>query len=150
MKKLLVFILILGCLSSTLFVQSWNNPIYSMSGVEHACIISEKQYSEMESVECGDVYFNFCTYSQAKEKLQSDENIDGLQLYFNNLTFDDIVKKLHIQIVKTESVENITVYCGYTPYWKNCIYLEDKKANIQIAIKEGSVVIGFPAILTGY
>lgn len=150
MKKLIVFILILGCLTSTLFIKSWNNPIYNMAGVERACIVSGVQYKDMESVECGQVYFNFCTYSQAKEKLNSADPIKCLQLYFNNLTVEELMKTLRMDVVKTEEVENMTIYCGYSPYWSDCIYLDGKKVNVQIAVKEGSIIAGFPAILTGY
>lgn len=149
MKKLVVFLLILSCLCSTIFVKFWKNPIYDMSGVERACLICDEKFDDMDVVECGETFFNYCTYSQALEKINGN-SVKGFQLYFNNKSPEWLFEVLSVEVIKKEEIEDIVIYTGFTPYWQTYVFVEEKKANIQIAVKNGNIVTGFPAILTGY
>lgn len=153
MKKMIVFGLILLCLTSTLFVKIETNPLFELKGVEKVCMVSAKDYGgdNVESVACGNKYFNFCTLKTAKEKIKEiSKDVDGIQFYINNTTFKELCRILKIEIVTFSEVDEMMIYCGYTPYYQNCVFLEDKKVNVQIAVKNEQIVAGFPMILTGY
>lgn len=154
MKKILVFILILTCLCSTMLVKNETNPLYSLENVEKVCFVSASDFQEIddvESVACGDKFFNFCTLDVAKQNLENlNNNSDAVQFYLNGNDVDKLFKQTKCQIVSTSQIEDLTVYCGYTPYCQTCVYLDGKKVNMQVAVADGNIVVGFPMILTGY
>lgn len=153
MKKLIVFGLVLLCLVSTLSVKIETNPLFALKNVEKVCFVSNTKMIEddVETVVCGDKYFNFCSLSVAKENLKKiEKDLDGIQFYLQNTSFEELTKQLKLQIVTSNQIEGLTIICGYTPYFQDCIYLDNKKVNVQIAVKSNEIVAGFPAILTGY
>lgn len=153
MKKLIVFILILCCIASTAFVKVETNPLFSLSGVEKVCFISSQKYEsvDLECVENGDKFFNFCTLENAKENLSEYQKyMDGMQFYLKNSSYEALKNRLKIELVSVQEVDGMKIYCGYTPYVQFNILLNDKKVNIQIAEKADEIVVGFPLILTGY
>ena len=54
------------------------------------------------------------------------------------------------EVLRVNKFENLQVYDCYTPYEKECCYIENKKVNMQVAVIEGQLIAGFPIILTGY
>ena len=153
MKTLIVFIIIGLCFGFTDFFKVERNPLFELSNVERVCFVSAESYQNksVEVVPCGDKFFNFCSLSVAKDNLDSfKKNIDGLQFYLNESTLEELVLQLNCQKVETSAIDGMTIYYGYTPYYQDSVYLDGKKVNIQIVLKEGKVVVGFPMILTGY
>ena len=151
MKKLIVFMLLLGCLSATLLVKFESNPLFNIDGVEKVCFVSTRQYDELESVNCGDLVFNYCTLETAKQNLKRySDGAKAVQFYFNSMTSEDLLKQLKATVISVDEVEGMLVTLAYTPYYQECIFVDGKKVNVQIAEKDGKVVSGFPAILTGF
>lgn len=153
MKKLVIFILILVCTVSSLFVKNDINPIFNLSNVEKVCIVSASnlQYGEdIESVACGDKYFNYCSLEIAKTKIKEiGNNFDAIQFYLSG-EIDKFLSKMKFEQISTSRIENIDIYYGYTPYYQDCIFVDGKKVNMQVAVVDGSIIAGFPMILTGY
>ena len=78
------------------------------------------------------------------------QDIIGFNLYFQSLDINDFAKSVNGQIFKRQSVEGIEIYEGYTNSYKDFRYVGGQKINIQIAVKEKEVIVGFPLILTGF
>lgn len=129
------------------------NPLFETSGVEKVCFISSDKHDKegVEAVICGDKFFNFCSLETAKKYLESlQKNADGIQFYFEDLNLDKLFKKIKYQPVTKTNLDEMTIYCGYSPYYQSCVMLQNKKVNVQVAVMDGEVVVGFPMILTGY
>ncbi len=154
MKKILIFVLILSCLCSTLLVKNETNPIFNFENVEKVCFVSASDFQEIddvESISCGGKFFNYCTLGVAKQNLSKlNKNSDAVQFYLSDDDVDTLFKQMKFEIVSTSQIESLTIYCGYTPYCQTCVYLDGKKVNMQLAVCEGYIVVGFPMILTGY
>lgn len=153
MKKMLVFVLILVFLCLTSLVKFEENPLWKFDNIGKVCFVSAENYQsdEIESVKCGDKFFNFCSLKTAKERIKLlSKNADGMQFYLQNGALDTIFDKLKYQQVSQVDIDDLTVYCGYTPYFQDCVYLDGKKVNVQIAAIGDDVIVGFPMILTGY
>ena len=58
--------------------------------------------------------------------------------------FDDFAKQ------QQQEFEDFKIYYRYTPYEQDCVYIENKKVNLQIVFKSNEIVAGLPLILTGY
>ena len=153
MKKLLVFILILACCISSVFIKNDINPIFNFSNIDKVCIVSASNFQndgEIESVACGDKYFNYCSLDVARTKIRELKNdFDAIQFYLSG-NVDEFLNKMKFQLVSTSSIEGIEIYYGYTPYYQDCVFVDGKKVNMQVAVVGESIIAGFPLILTGY
>ena len=153
---MLIFVLILSCFCLTFSLKKQTNPLFSFDGVDKVCLISslnfqEKNIEDMQTVVCGDVYFNYCSLSVAKNNLDVlNKNIKGIQFYLSDVGIEDIIARVNGQIVETSQVGDLKIYYAYSPYYDDCVFVNDKKINMQIAEKEEKIVVGFPLILTGY
>ena len=150
MKKLLLSILILVCISSTLNFKFDLNPIFSIDGVEKVCFVTKENVEGFESVRCGDNIFNFCTLDQATENLKTLEQAKSFQLYFSDVNLKDVFDKLKFEEISVSEIGDIKVYCGYTPYSQKSVLIDGKKINVQISAMDEKLIVGFPMILTGY
>lgn len=153
MKKLFVFLILLGCLCSTFAFKNQKNPIFDAKNVEKVCFVDEKSYDDdffVESVQCGDMFFNFCSLDEAKKHIDQLKTFKAMQFYFVSTPAADILESLKAKIVSTERVENIEIINAYTPYFDKSVVVQGKKVNLQLAAKDGDIVAGFPMILTGF
>ena len=154
MKKFIVFIFLAGCLGCTGFVKlKARDSIFDLSGVKKVCLVCEEELEEMESVRCGDYVFNYCSLDIAKEKYDA-LSTKGVQLYFEEVDLDEFLdelfKQLKIEVVSESHVKEISILQCYTPYFQDCVYIDNKKVNVQIATTSEGVIAGFPMILTGF
>lgn len=151
MKKIFVFILILVCFVSSAFVKNDINPIFGFDNIDKVCIVSasDLQDDETQSVACGDKYFNYCSLNVAKTKIQECKDFDAIQFYLTE-DLEEFFKRMKFETIKTSNIENIDIYYGYTPYYQNCIFMDGKKINMQVAVVDQNIIAGFPLILTGY
>lgn len=154
MKKLFVFIALLGCLCGTMFFKIEKNPIFQLDNVEQVCFVSPRDFSAqlpVEAVSSGYLMFNYCSLQTAKENLSKlKQDMQCMQLYFQEINVEELFKKLKADVILTEDMGDFVVIDAYTPYFSDCVYLQNKKVNMQLVIKENQVVVGFPMLLTGY
>ena len=155
MKKLVIFILILCCLCGTMFVKTQTNPLFLHKDVESVCFASatnyEKENLDVESVACGDVFFNYCSLSTARQNLQKlKKNATCIQFYLADSDIIDLLGELKCQNITESQFDNICLYSGYSPFCQSAVFVDGKKTNVQIAVSNDEIVIGFPVILTGY
>lgn len=125
--------------------------MFSLNAVEEICFVSNERFEGFNQVECGNKIFNYGTLSQAKNNLSAlKQKSDSFQFCLEEIELDSLFKLLKFQEIKTSEIDDIMIIYGYTPYGEKSIYLDGKKVNVQIAVRENKLIVGFPMILTGY
>lgn len=151
MKKTIVFIFLCVILSSTCFVKmSKENPIFNLKGATAACFVADEEFDACSYMYCGDLVFNYCSLEAAQKKLDMLSQSQAIQIYLENADVKDVLKSLKCVDYTKSEVENLTVYTGWTPYFRGSVLVENRKVNLQIAVKDSKIVAGFPAILSGF
>lgn len=148
---MLVFIFLAICLSLTSLKNESVDFLLNDFRVENVCFVTAEnvESEEVEPVMCGNKYFNYCTVDVAK-KLINEIDYDAIQLYLNTESFENLKKTLKYQNVKMEKIDNLCIFYGYTPFYQDCVYIDNKKVNVQFVLNDNNLVVGFPMILTGY
>lgn len=152
MKKMIAFILILCCLVSV-FQFSNNQTLFGkFQNAASVCLIAEESFDFAQRHESsGDKIFNYCSLTQAKENFEHiSEKLEGVQLYFEDMSALEILQKLQIAQYSQMEMDGMVVYLAYTTLYDDFVLVDGKKINVQIVEKDGQVVCGFPAIITGY
>lgn len=153
MKKIIVFVLLIAAICSTAFVKFEKNPLFDVGQVEKVCFVNSRPISGegIDAVYCGDMVFNYCSLETAQKNLKNLKNdAKGIEFYIKNVKIDDILTKLDAEVISNQTIDQLCVICAYTPYYQDCIYINGKKANLQIAHINNQIIVGFPTIFTGF
>jgi len=101
-------------------------------------------------------YFNVGTLTQYTDEnmknLKYKKSILGESIYFTNLNVENALNKLKAKIQFTEYIANkdlSILYCT-SPLINKNVKVKNKSVNLQIAITEEYVVIGWPLILGSF
>lgn len=140
-------------MATTGFVKVDKNPLWKMTNIEKVCFVCDKDFKneDIESVQCGDVFFNFCSLEVARKNIEMfKKDMSAMQFYLKNQDLTALKKMIKYKSIFQTNLENMTVYCGYSPYGQESVCVDGQKINMQIAVRESDVVVGFPIILTGY
>ena len=136
----------------TLFVFCYFDlsPSLPMGNATRASFVMENSLEGYDYIQNGeqfiiDVYSDIESFYAIRS-----QDIIGFNLYFQTLDINDFANSVNGQIFKRQSVEGIEIYEGYTNCYKDFRYVGGQKINIQIAVKEKEVIVGFPLILTGF
>ncbi len=151
MKKLVIFLFIIAITISSLQFPRMEEQIFGVTGVSEVCFVSNEKFEgEFEVVPCGEKFFNFCSFQNAKDNANLIKNSDAVQFYTDQDNIKKLLSDIKFQQLSSEEVEEIQILYGYTPYYDSSILLDGKKVNVQIAMTSEKIVVGFPIILTGY
>ena len=135
MKRLLAFFVLCGLIFVFTFFNEFD--ILGNDKISKVCIVTNSQIASADT-------------NEIKEKFDNLNNVDGIILYFENSSLDDIVDFYNIDYYRGGDVEGKAVYYGYSPYYKENYSVNNKKVNVQISVQENQIIVGFPAILTGF
>lgn len=93
-----------------------------------------------------------CSSNTAQKVYSKLKGIVGISFCVqgNNKTLSHIFDDLKLQIKSQNNVGKITTYLAYTNLFSNHIMLDNDKINIQIAVNDGSIIVGMPIILGSY
>lgn len=151
MKKLVIFLFIIAIVAGSVFVSRKDIQIFDVSGVEEVCLVSESKYERAsESIACGDKFFNYCSFEEAKKGVSEIKDCDAIQFYTDENQLKGILKTIKFIELYSEEVEGLKLVYGFSACYPSAVMLEGKKVNVQIAERDGRVILGFPMILTGY
>lgn len=104
-------------------------------------------YTEEQNSET-DLNLGFC-FMQETDVV--DARLVGESLKIYNFEPIDALKKLNATLVKTECLDDgLVVLYAYTNKIKDCVELDNKKVNIQIANCEEYSIVGWPLILGSF
>lgn len=151
MKKLVIFLFIIAITISSLQFPRGQSGIFDVAGVNEVCFVANEKFEgEFETIACGEKFFNFCSFQNAKDNANLIKDSDAVQFYTDQDNIEKLLSDIKFQQLSSEEVEGIQILYGYTPYYNSSILLEGKKVNVQIAMTDEKIVVGFPIILTGY
>lgn len=151
MKKLIIFLFIISIVAGSVLFVDKSSQIFDVDGVEEVCLVStQKSEVATESVQCGDKYFNYFSFEDAKREIENLKDVDAVQFYAEEENLEKILKTIKFIELYSEEVEQLEIVYGFSPCYKSAVLLKGKKVNVQIAKIGGRVVLGFPMILTGY
>lgn len=136
MKLFLCFLVLIGVIVP--FYNFQNDNIFSLTKAE--CITFVKEEDGKQFFEEG------CLDKNNVVELNSSVGI----IFKTKLTTDELKRNLNIRIIKKETIEDLEISYGCTPYYSKKILLDGKAANVQIVEKEGYVIVGMPIIYSGF
>ena len=138
MKKFIFFIVI----AIILINSKHNTQQFSLNNY-----FTGSYYCYTNSKNSNGINLGFCNLSTTKAK---QNTIIGESMQVENLEISTAIKSLKAKVVKTEYLNNQTIIYAFTPLIKTNIILNNKKVNIQIAIKNNISTIGWPLILGSF
>lgn len=149
MKKIIVFIFILVSITLTMFVKDKQNPLFKCENVYQVCMVVDNGKLVGEVLKCGNKDFVYLSKEDAFKSIGKCQTY-AVQFYLEDMDFSKILKILKANIISSQQVSGYEIYYCYTPYEKDCVYLKNKKVNLQVVLKDNEVIAGMPLILTGY
>jgi hypothetical protein len=102
-------------------------------------------------IDLGFSYIYECESTNANRVRPLFKNLDGESIRLNaEESIDAILKKLDAIVVSQSTIGDLKNIYGYTA--RNAQYITEKhrKINLQIAVNNNAVTIGFPVILGSY
>lgn len=155
MKKMLSFFILTICLFSTSLFKFENFLLFDVCGdsIEKVCFVKteEEVGISYENIKCGDKVFVSCSASVAKENLDKLlNNSAGIEFYLSGFSAQKLISETKFEEISRQNIGDLLVLTGYAPIYQDCVYIQNKKVNMQIAIRDEKIVVGFPMILTGF
>ena len=149
MKRLSILIFLVFALFASTFSKDMTNPLFESEKVQSVCLVVDQGVLSGEIVQCGDKDFVYLSPTEAKKCLKKYQTY-SLQFNLENVTLQELLKLLAGKVLFCQALEDLEIYYCYTPFEQNCVYMDGKKVNMQVAISDEKIVAGFPLILTGY
>lgn len=149
MKKIIAFFLLFLPILFLLKNKEGSDSIFNLEGVDKACIVTKSEahgQNFIETMACNYIYLD----EKEIEKRNDIKDILGYILYLKNSNTDYITKKLQMLILNEENIEDKKVLYGYTPFYKDSVYIQNKKVNVEMILDQDEIIVGFPMILSGY
>lgn len=149
MKRLLGFIFFIS-LTIALGIMQENSIIDYFKHFSE-CIISTSDNfdNDTNAIKNGNQYILRLNKNNYQQYLMQVSSIDSITLLVDNMTINEIVKILHIDIKNTSYIYDCKVIDGYTNRL-NCMVVGDTKYNIQLVQYKDYVLIGCPLIMQGF
>lgn len=149
MKRLLGFIFFIS-LTITLGIMQEKSIIDYFKHFSECIISTSDNYdNDTNAIKNGNQYILKLNKNNYQQYLMQVSSIDSITLLVDNMTVNEIVKILHIDIKNTSYIYDCKVIDGYTDRL-NCVVVGDTKYNIQLAQYKDYVLIGCPLIMQGF
>lgn len=147
MKNVIAF-LFLGVLLFVFYYFDFTPPL-PFNSAERASFVLQQKVDGYDYVRNGDDYI-IEVYSDIQSFYEKySDKIKGFNVYFSH-NAEWFIKNFQGQIYRTQDIEGMKIYYGYTNLYNDFRYVSGKKINVQIAEQEDQIVVGFPLILTGF
>ena len=104
-------------------------------------------------VKNGNAYVVSCKFEDAKEVKNGLFDVLGESIKVKNYsqtTKNDILKRFENLVVSMQFVDKYVVLQCYDKSLENYLIVDGKKVNIQIALTDAEINIGYPLILNGF
>ena len=151
--RLAIFLLISFCL---ICIPN-QNPVFDYQGTDvtyfyYVCA-KDLKLENVTVTTCGEQSIVECKPYQAKNIKNQLGQILGESVRIkncNNNTIGNILNKYIDMVLYEENIDDYRLIYCYDKALSNSVFLENQKVNIQIAIKNNEVNIGYPLILNGF
>lgn len=89
---------------------------------------------------------------QGAKKLYKDSGYMGITLRYgvDNMSEDALCRKMQARRIYEQDIEGIRCVYLYTPLINESVRIDGKVINMQIAITDSAVTVGFPLIMGSY
>lgn len=101
----------------------------------------------LSNISCGNGCFVRCNLKSAKYVYGKLTNVEGFKIEFDE-KID--LSKFEIKILKEEKIDDMQISYGFSNHFSKSIFIDGKKANVQIVEKENSTVLASPIIFSSY
>lgn len=93
-----------------------------------------------------------CSVDDFAQAFAQCTNVDGLSVRFNGDVWDvdDIVNRLQAKVVSSQQLDDLLVICCVSPRLQGGVNIDGNRVNVQIALSDGTVTVGYPLILGSY
>lgn len=93
-----------------------------------------------------------CAVADFNKTLLSCDNIDGVSVSFDGTVQDlnAILRRLQATQVSAQQLDGLFVACYHSNRLQGGLTLDGKRVNLQIAIHDDTITVGYPLILGGY
>ncbi len=151
MKRLVAFLFV----GSLIFALSCfgNFDLLGHDKISKVCVVTNYQVVSAECdnvIKSGNQFYYSGSRDEIKKQFKNLDNVDGVILYFQNSSLKEVADFYKIDYYRGGDVEGMSIYYGYSPYYKDFENINNKKLNVQIAINGEEIIVGFPAILIGF
>lgn len=108
--------------------------------------------TELSCINVGCGNFVQCDVEHLQECLSCCNGIDGISVRFcgDEQTFDNLRCRLRLQSSECIVLDGVTVISGFSDVICGCVYLDDRKVNVQIAFDGTTITVGSPLILDSF
>lgn len=89
-------------------------------------------------------------YDDISKIQRNFDDIVSIEFTYKNISIDEIITKLNCVIVSWEKIENVLVYYLYSNLIDDCIEVDNRYINVQVAISSENVKIGIPLLVGEY
>lgn len=150
MKRFIVFVLLgIFLFSVSLFKKEFDFSKFEDVSVQ--VFLSNRNYKKLNNystVNNGQGAIIYCDNTEYKKIKTECGDISGVTFIFSGDkdTLKDIEKGLNVKILKCSQNE----FTGYTNYFDETIFLENKKVNVQAVLYDNKIYVGFPLLLGSY
>lgn len=139
MKMFICFIILIAIISPI-----YNSPktnIFEIEGISNIYFVEEK-----------DGEFNYIQQDKNLIKIDNLSKSDAILLVFEEKSVDFVIKNLKLDVLKQEYLqkEELEIVYGYTNFYNDFIYVDNKQCNTQIVKSGEKILVGFPIIYCGY
>lgn len=145
---LLIFIFALIALIQLRNTSTLTNAIFFDEVANKTCVYAYSDYGQEDVTKCGELKIINGTTEFANSLKFND--FLGQMLEFNKIDFDSFISSNNIEVLSTEKVEDITIYNCYVSSLPKFVVVKNKRVNMQIAITNECVKVGYPLILGGF
>lgn len=93
-----------------------------------------------------------CSVEEFKTTVLSCDNVDGVSVSFDGSIQDlnAILVRLQATQVSVQQLDDLFVACYYSNRLQGGVTLDGKRVNLQIAYRDGTIIVGYPLILGSY
>lgn len=154
MKRIVVFFMMVIFLIVLPFDKQSFLSLYKLNNTKQVCFVCENyegvNIDLVENVtENGGIKYLYT--SKEKALLLSKElRYNSVQFYMENISLSKLENELDLTTLKVQNLNETIVIYGYSSFYSDFIYMDNKKVNVQLAIKDDDIIAGFPLIVTGF
>ena len=146
---LIVVSIVIVPISSPIFKTKYNEEITYFFYAKTV----NKQVANAKYISSGNSYIICCDFNDATFVKKHIDDVIGESVRIKNCSLNSINKILFDYknyIIDKQQLDDYTIFLCYDDKLSNFIFIDGQKVNIQIAVKNAEINIGYPLILNGF
>lgn len=154
MKRIVVFFMLINLLLLLPFDKQSFLPLYKLHNTEQICFVCEKEVDINNKlvenlIENGGVKYLYTSKENALA-LSKKLRYSSVEFYLKNISLSKLKDILDFTTLKIQTLNETIIVYGYSSFYTDYIYMDNKRVNVQLAIKNDDIIAGFPLIVTGF